>query len=106
MGIRFLGLKYGGNMYLILLYDIRKEGNYAKRQRRTFNTCKKYLNHIQNSVFEGELLESQIINLKSELDKYIRSTKDSVILFKSRNKRWLDKEFIGMIEEDKTTNFI
>ena len=47
------GLKYGGNMYLILLYDIRKEGNYAKRQRKTFNTCKKYLNHIQNSVFEG-----------------------------------------------------
>ncbi len=32
--------------------------------------------------------------------------KQSYYLFKSRNKRWLDKEFIGMIEEDKTSNFI
>ena len=94
-------------MYVILVYDINldeKEG--IRVLTKAYKICKKYLNHIQNSVFEGELLESQIINLKSELDKYIRSTKNSVILFKSRNKRWLDKEFIGMIEEDKTSNFI
>ena len=94
-------------VYVILVYDINldeKEGSRVLTM--VYKIFKKYLNHIQNSVFEGELLESQIINLKSELDKYIRSTKDSVILFKSRNKRWLDKEFIGMIEEDKTTNFI
>ena len=62
--------------------------------------------HIQNSVFEGELLESQVIKLKTELDKYIREEKDSVILFKSRNKRWMEKEFLGMIEDDKTDNFL
>ena len=94
-------------VYVILVYDINLDEKEGSRVlTKVYNICKKYLNHIQNSVFEGELLESQIINLKSELDKYIRSTKDSVILFKSRNKRWLDKEFIGMIEEDKTTNFI
>ena len=49
------GLKYGGNMYLIVIYDIKQEENYAKRQRYVFKTCKKYLVHIQNSVFEGEL---------------------------------------------------
>lgn len=62
--------------------------------------------HIQNSVFEGELLDSQVIKLKTELDKYIREEKDSVILFKSRNKRWMEKEFLGMIEDDKTDNFL
>lgn len=62
--------------------------------------------HIQNSVFEGELLDSQAIKLKTELDKYIREEKDSVILFKSRNKRWMEKEFLGMIEDDKTDNFL
>ena len=94
-------------MYVILVYDINLDEKDGSRVlTKVHKICKKYLNHIQNSVFEGELLESQIINLKSELDKYIRSTKDSVILFKSRYKRWLDKEFIGMIEEDKTTNFI
>ena len=62
--------------------------------------------HIQNSFFEGELLDSQAIKLKTELDKYIREEKDSVILFKSRNKRWMEKEFLGMIEDDKTDNFL
>lgn len=94
-------------MYVILVYDINLDEKEGSRVlTKVYKICKKYLNLIQNSVFEGELLESQVINLKSELDKYIRSTKDSVILFKSRNKRWLDKEFIGMIEEDKTSNFI
>ena len=101
------GLKCGGKMYVILVYDINldeKEGQ--KVLRKVFKTCKKYLVHIQNSVFEGELLESQVIKLKTELDKNIRKDKDSVILFKSRNQRWLEKEFWGKIEDDKTDNFI
>lgn len=100
-------LKCGGNMYVILVYDINlddKEGNRVLRN--VFKICKKYLVHIQNSVFEGELLESQALKLKSELDEYIREKKDSVILFKSRNQRWMEKEFLGMIEDDKTDNFL
>lgn len=94
-------------MYVILVYDINlddKEGNRVLRN--VFKICKKYLVHIQNSVFEGELLESQALKLKSELDEYIREKKDSVILFKSRNQRWMEKEFWGMIEDDKTDNFL
>ena len=101
------GLKCGGNMYVILVYDIsleEKEGH--KVLRNVFKTCKKYLMHIQNSVFEGELLESQMLKLKTELNRYIRDDKDSVIVFKSRSQRWLDKEFLGMIEDDKTSNFL
>lgn len=100
-------LKCGGKMYVILVYDINlehKEGH--KILRNVFKICKKYLVHIQNSVFEGELLESQAMKLKSELDKYIREDKDSVILFKSRNQKWMEKEFLGMIEDDKTDNFL
>lgn len=101
------GLKCGGNMYVILVYDINLEDKEGQKiLRNVFKICKKYLVHIQNSVFEGELLESQAIKLKAELDKYIREDKDSVILFKSRNQRWLDKEFLGKIEDDKTDNFL
>ncbi len=101
------GLKCGGNMYVILVYDINLENKEGQKVlRKVFKTCKKYLVHIQNSVFEGELLESQAIKLKSELDTYIRQNKDSVILFKSRSKRWMEKEFLGMIEDDKTDNFL
>ena len=101
------GLKYGGNMYVILVYDINLEEKEGQKVlRKVFKTCKKYLVHIQNSVFEGELLESQAIKLKAELDEYIRENKDSVILFKSRSQKWLEKEFLGKIEEDKTSNFL
>ncbi len=101
------GLKYGGNMYVILVYDINLEEKEGQRiLNKVFKTCKKYLVHIQNSVFEGELLESQAIRLKAELDKYIRQEKDSVILFKSRSQKWLEKEFLGKIEDDKTSNFL
>ncbi len=94
-------------MYVVLVYDINQENNEGQRVLRSvFKICKKYLVHIQNSVFEGELLESQAVKLKAELDRYIREDKDSVILFRSRNHRWMEKEFLGMIEEDKTDNFL
>jgi CRISPR-associated protein Cas2 len=94
-------------MYVILVYDINLEEKEGQKVlRNVFKICKKYLVHIQNSVFEGELLESQAIKLKAELDMHIRDNKDSVILFKSRSKRWMEKEFLGMLEDDKTDNFL
>ena len=94
-------------MYVILVYDINLENKEGtKVLRNVFKICKKYLVHIQNSVFEGELLESQMLKLKAELNQYIRDDKDSVIVFKSRSQRWLDKEFLGRIEDDKTDNFL
>lgn len=101
------GLKCGGNMYVILVYDINLEDKEGQKVlRRVFKTCKKYLVHIQNSVFEGELLESQALKLKAELNSCIRDDKDSVIFFKSRSQRWLEKEFWGKIEDDVTDNFL
>ncbi len=101
------GLKCGGKMYVILVYDINLEEKEGQKVlRNVFKTCKKYLVHIQNSVFEGELLESQMLKLNTELNRYIRDDKDSVIVFKSRSQKWLDKEFLGMIEDDKTSNFL
>lgn len=94
-------------MYVILVYDINLEEKEGQKVlRNVFKTCKKYLVHIQNSVFEGELLASQLIKLKSELKDYIREDKDSIIVFKSRNQKWLDKMFLGKVEEDATNNFL
>jgi CRISPR-associated protein Cas2 len=92
-------------MYVILVYDICGKNGGQRILNKTFKICKKYLNHIQNSVFEGEISESQILSLHYELDQYIRNDTDSVILFKSRNEKWLKKELWGTTE-DKTNNFI
>lgn len=94
-------------MYVILVYDINLEEKEGQKVlRKVFKTCKKYLTHIQNSVFEGELLASQMLALNKELDEYVRHDLDSVIVFKSRSQKWLDKEFIGKVEDDKTSNFL
>lgn len=92
-------------MYIVLVYDIKVDDLGKKVLPKVFKTCKKYLTHIQNSVFEGELSESQLVKLKMELGKFIRKETDSVIVFKSRSERWLDKEFWG-VEDDKMSNFL
>ncbi|GMQ64153.1 CRISPR-associated endonuclease Cas2 [Vallitalea maricola] len=91
-------------MYVVLVYDISGLGNGQKILGKVFKICKKYLTHIQNSVFEGEITEGQIVKLKSELNKLIRKNIDSVIIFKSRNEKWLDKEFWGK-KDDALSNF-
>ncbi|WP_050612256.1 CRISPR-associated endonuclease Cas2 [Ligilactobacillus agilis] len=92
-------------MYIILVYDIALDQNGAKVLRHVFKICKKYLSHVQKSVFEGELTKSQLKKLMIELGKWIRDDKDSVIIFKNRNKKWLDKQFLGMDMSDETSNF-
>lgn len=93
-------------MYMILVYDIQLDDKSGARVlRRVFKTCKKYLTHIQNSVFEGELSESQFLELKSEIKKYLRENQDSCIVFKGRNTKWMEKEFI-VREENKVTQFL
>ena len=54
-------------MYCILVYDIEMSKDGAKVSRNIFKTCKKYLTHIQKSVFEGEITELQYMKLKVEL---------------------------------------
>lgn len=90
-------------MYVVLVYDISKEDNGQRRWSRVFKICKKYLTHIQNSVFEGEVSRAQLEKLKQELKPFINRQLDSVIIFKSRQERWLDKEFWG--KEDDATSF-
>ena len=87
-------------MYIILVYDLSNENNGQRRWNRVFKICKQYLNHIQNSVFEGEILESDLFKLKKKIKKEIDEKIDSVIIFKSRNERWLEKDILGTEIDD------
>lgn len=92
-------------MYVVLVYDISQENNGQKRWSHVFKICKKYLSHIQNSVFEGEISKVQVVKLQQELKKYVDVNEDSVIIFKSRQEKWLEKEFWGK-EDDKNSFFL
>jgi len=93
-------------MYVILVYDIdMKTKAGAKVLRQIFKKCKEYLNHIQNSVFEGELSEGKLMQLKYEIKEMIRTDKDSVIVFRSREEDWLNKDIIGL-NKNAFSNFL
>lgn len=77
-------------MYVIAVYDVA-----AERTAKMLKLCRKYLHWVQNSVFEGEITEVKLKELKLEAEKIMDEEHDSFILFKNRNSNWLDKEIIG-----------
>jgi len=44
-------------------------------------TCRKYLTHVQYSVFEGDITEGQLALLRSELLGLVNEEKDFVIIY-------------------------
>jgi len=67
--------------------------------------CRRYLNWIQNSVFEGEITEVKLKELKAEASKVMDKSEDSIIIFQSREEKWLKKEVIGK-EKNELDNFL
>ncbi len=67
--------------------------------------CRKYLNWIQNSVFEGEISEVKLKELINKASSIMDNETDSLIIFKTRNEKWLEKEIIGN-ERSETDNFL
>ena len=57
--------------------------------------CRKYLNWIQNSVFEGEISEVKLLELKHAALDIMDTEHDSLIIFKTRQEKWLEKEIVG-----------
>lgn len=87
-------------MYVIVVYDMGE-----KRVGKMLKHCRKYLNWIQNSVFEGEITEVKLKEMLQTARRIMNEDEDSLIIFKSRDERWLDKEIVGQ-ERMETGNFL
>lgn len=77
-------------MYVILVYDIGQ-----KRVGKMLKLCRRYLNWIQNSVFEGEISEVKLKELIAKAEAIMDKETDSVIIFKTRQEKWLEKQIVG-----------
>jgi len=88
-------------VYYIVTYDIASESRLPKMLK----ICRKYLNWIQMSVFEGHLTEAQYSKLKAELTKAMNKNEDSIICFSVNDMRYLFKEVLG-IDKNEITNFV
>ncbi|MBE6685814.1 MAG: CRISPR-associated endonuclease Cas2 [Ruminococcaceae bacterium] len=81
-------------MYIILTYDIA-----TVKISKVRKVCKKYLRHIQKSVFEGSLTCSQLKLLKKELKPLISPQTDSIIIYEFENLKFTSKEQLGVSNE-------
>jgi CRISPR-associated protein Cas2 len=87
-------------MYVIVVYDCGE-----KRVGKMLKLCRKYLNWIQNSVFEGEISEVKLKELTLKAKDFMDVDEDSLIIFSGRTEKWLDKQVIGK-ERCSTDNFL
>lgn len=82
------------------MYDVSE-----KKCTKLKKICDNYLNHIQNSVYEGELTNLLLKQLKVKLDSIIDKDTDSVIIYTINNPKWMVKNIIG-VEKNNFSNFI
>ncbi len=77
-------------MFVIVTYDVN-----VKRNNKVLKICRKYLIHVQKSVFEGNITEAKLRKLKSELKRTTKTDEDSVIIYRLDSLKYSSKEVLG-----------
>lgn len=81
-------------MFVILSYDIG-----AKRVQKALKICRKYLRHMHRSVFEGNISEGKLNQLKRELERVVNTRHDTVCIYRIESPMLVKKEQIGVIHD-------
>ena len=81
-------------MFVILTYDVEQ-----KRVGKILKICRKYLIHIQKSVFEGTITEAKLKSLKKEIQENIDVNEDMVCIYELDSVRYVLKEEIGIVKD-------
>lgn len=78
-------------MYVIIVYDINVD-----RVNKVKSFLRQYLFWIQNSVFEGEVTDSEFELIYNGLMEIIDENVDSIIVYKLRMAELLNREVLGI----------
>jgi CRISPR-associated protein Cas2 len=84
-------------MFVILYYDVNE-----KRCSKMLKICRKYLIHVQNSVFEGEITIANLEKLISELKKAMIDEEDSLVIYKFRSMNYSERLIFGVDKKGDT----
>lgn len=87
-------------MYVLIVYDVE-----VSRVTKIHKYLKRFLNWVQNSVFEGELTEAQLETVKTGMKRILDDEVDSVLIYTAREARWLHREIMGR-ERGQTGNLL
>lgn len=80
-------------MFIILAYDINH-----RRVGKVMKICRKYLFHVQRSVFEGHITERTLEQMKEELFRIIEPEEDAVCIYRMDSTRYTQKDQLGITE--------
>lgn len=76
-----------------------------KRGIKLLKYLRRHLNWVQNSVFEGEVTEAELEEIKKGIKEIINVEKDSVIYYTFDSLNYHEREVIG-IEKNEIDSFI
>ena len=79
-------------MYVILVYDFGE-----KRVAKMLKLCRRYLNWVQNSVFEGEISDVRLKELLMYIKMFMKVNEDSIIIFKTASQVFMERHIIGRL---------
>jgi len=85
-------------MYVIIVYDVQVEriDDLRKYLRR-------YIEWMQDSVFEGELTPAQLEGVKVGISHRINKEKDHLLIYQVRDRQLLKKHAIGTLKSEPST---
>jgi len=84
-------------MYVIIVYDVN-----VQRVNKVCQFLRMFLHWVQNSVFEGELTESELLRVELGLKEIINENEDSVTIYIFPNDKFIERKFIGVKKSEPT----
>lgn len=75
--------------YVIIVYDVQ-----ADRTPKFLKYLRRYLTHVQNSVFEGELTEGTLEEVKTTLESMLEPG-ESVMVYRMASEKYVNRFVFG-----------
>lgn len=75
--------------YVIIVYDVQ-----ADRTRKFLKYLRRFLTHVQNSVFEGEITEGTLEEVTSTLESMLEPG-ESVMTYRMATEDYVDRQVFG-----------
>lgn len=80
-------------VYVVIVYDVQ-----ADRTRILLKFLRRYLTHVQNSVFEGQVTEGDLERIRNGIEERLEPG-ESTIVYELSSEKLLDRTVFG---EDPT----
>ena len=81
-------------MFVIVVYDVDE-----KRCNKILKTCRKYLEHVQNSVLEGNITQKNLTSLKNDIKRIVDPSHDNICIYEFDSLRYSKRILLGVKNE-------